>query len=262
MDRAFWIQKTVHVFVGLAILIISFIIANAAQNAIYKQNASGNFAVVMTGHMIYYTIIIIGILILLRLFGIEITSIIAILTALGFAIGLSLQGSLSDIASGILITFFNVYNIGDIITVGEVEGKVIDFKLIHTIIEELNTKAIVTIPNRDIQGKSVQNITKQGYHYFIIDMLVSNRNKDFDHIRSVIHEALKDTKKFPMILQNHPHRVSIADMSGVGTTLRIRVPLTTDDDVAVKRGDFRNALRPILDANNIILLDPTAIAKA
>jgi len=229
---------------------------------IYIRAAEKNASVVLLGHAAYYIILIIGFMVILRVFGIEIASIVALLAALGFAIGLSLQGSLSDIASGILITFFKIFNIGDVIQIGEIEGKVVDFKLIHTVIEEINTKSIITIPNRRMQDTPVINITKQGFHYFVVDMLLSNANKDFEGILNMMRQELKDTKKFPDVLQNMPHRVSIADMSNVGTVMRIRVPVTTEKDIAVKRGDIRNAIRSILESKKIILIDPTAVTRS
>lgn len=267
-DAQFWINNGVHVVAGVLILVIAHIVGKAAEMTILKRTAKENnkqqqFAIIMLAHITYFTILFIGFMIILRVFGLEIASIIAVVSAIGFAVGLSLQGSLSDIASGILITFFKIFNIGDVIQINETEGKVLDFKLIHTVIEELNTKSIMTVPNRTLQGSLIGNITKKGYHYFIVDMLVSNKNKNFAGILDMLRKELKDAKKFPDVIQNMPHRVSVADMSGVGTKLRIRVPITTaPKDVAVARGDIRNALRSVLENNGIILMDPTAIVSA
>jgi hypothetical protein len=93
-------------------------------------------------------------------------------------------------------------------------------------------------------------------------MLVSNTNKNFTGILNMIRAALKDTKKFPDVLQNMPHRVSIADMSGPGTKLRIRVPVKTNPkDIAVSRGDIRNAMREVLEANGVVMMEPVSIVS-
>lgn len=261
-DKQFWTQKVITVITGIGILVAFHILGKAAEKTILR-NASDpkpSVTIVTLSHMAYYTLLAIGLLLVLRVVGLEIASIIAVVSAVGFALGLSLQGALSDIASGILLTFFKIFDIGDVIIVGETEGKVIDFKLIHTVIEELNTKSITVIPNRLMQESVVSNITKQGWHYFVIDMLVSNENKDFDKIRSTIQGALKDTKRFPDVKQDMPHRVSVADMSKAGTVMRVRVPATTDGDIAVKRGDIRNALRMVLIEAGIIMVNPRAVA--
>jgi len=265
MDAAYWIDKGLHIVLGLLVMFLTLFVAHSARNVIYSKaksdkNHDRSFALITLGQALFYTILVIGSLLVLRLFGVEIASIVAIISAVAFAIGLSLQGSLSDISSGILITFFNVFSIGDVVAINDKEGKVLDFKLIHTVLEDLNTKSIVTIPNRMMQGEVVFNLTKQGYHYFMVDILVSNKNKDFDNILAIIREGLKDTKNFPAVLQTMPHRISILDMSGVGTKIRARVPVTTDGDIAVKRGDIRNALRELLEAKGVVLIDPSAIS--
>lgn len=266
MDRSMIINTGMHVIGALLIILIFHFIGKFTEKTIITRNTIKNekpsIVITTIGHIMYFLILFIGMLLMLRIFGFEIASIIAILSAAGLTFGLSLQGTLGDIASGILLTFFKIYDIGDVIQVGETEGKVLDFKLIHTVLEELNTKSISVVPNRKMQESIVHNITKQGYHYFIIDMLVSNKNKDFDHIRSIIRENLKDSKKFPDVIQDMPHRISILDMSQFGTKIRVRVPTNTNGDIAVKRGDIRNALRVVLEQNNIILMDPVSTAIA
>ena len=264
MNPEFWIKNGVHVVSALVLLIVFHSLGKASENAIIRRNSlpgqKPSMTVAILGHITYYVLLFIGGLLVLRMFGIEIASIVAIVSAIGFTVGLSLQGALSDIASGILLTFFKIYEIGDVIQVGDTEGKVLDFKLIHTVLEELNTKSITVIPNRTMQQAVVHNITKQGYHYFIIDMLLSNKNKDFDKIREILRTNLKDPKQFPDVIQDMPHRVSVSDMSQFGTKIRVRVPTNTSDDIAVKRGGIRTALRIVLQKNNIIMIDPVASA--
>ena len=264
LTRPYWLIQASHVVMGMVVVVVTLFVAHGVKQSLYKKakndkNHDRSFAYISFAEISYYTITVIGFLIILRIFGFETTSLVALVSAFAFALGLSLQGSLSDIASGILITFFNIYSIGDVVSVNDTEGKVLDFKLIHTILEEINTKSILTVPNRTMQGSIVSNITKQGYHYFMIDILLSNKNKNFDDIRGFIRTALKDSKLFPDVLQNVPHRASILDMTGVGTKMRIRVPVNTLGDIAVKRGDIRNALRAVLETKGVMLLDPTAI---
>lgn len=265
-DMNFLMSNGLHLLMAIVILIVFHLIGKGAEKAIIVKGMQANKqnAVVATllGHIVYFSMMFVGFMLILRIFGLEIASIIAVMSAIGLAVGLSLQGSLSDIASGILITFFRIFNIGDVIQIGDTEGKVLDFKLIHTVIEELNTKSIMTIPNRKIQGEIVGNITKQGFHYYAADMLVSNTNKNFTGILNMIRAALKDAKRFPDVLQNMPHRVSIGDMSGPGTKLRIRVPVKTEPkDIAVARGDIRNAMREVLEANGVIMMEPVSVVS-
>lgn len=256
------LKNGINVVIALFILIASHVLGRYVDNKIYVNAKDKNTSIILLGHVMYYTITVIGFLLILRIYGVEIASIVAIIATIGFAIGLSLQGSLSDIASGILVTFFKIFNIGDVIQIGDIEGKVVDFKLIHTVLEEVSTKTIVTIPNRKLQDTPVQNLSKQGFHYFVIQILLSNKNVDFKNILSVIRKELKDTTKFPDVLQNMRHSVSVNDMSGVGTLLSLRLPITTEPDLGIKRGAIRSAVRNVLETNGITLMDPTAIVRS
>lgn len=266
IDMNFLISNGMHILFAVIILVVFHFLGKGMEKAIIikgvQANKQNSTVVTMLGHIVYFSMMFVGFMLIMRIFGLEIASIIAVLSAIGLAVGLSLQGSLSDIASGILITFFRIFNVGDVIQIGDTEGKVIDFKLIHTVIEELNSKSIMTVPNRKLQGELVGNISKQGFHYFIADMLVSNNNKNFTGILNMIRAALKDTKRFPDVLQDMPHRVSIADMSGPGTKLRIRVPVRTEPkDIAVARGDIRNAMREVLETNGVIMMEPVSLVS-
>lgn len=263
-DKKFLARKGISILFGFILLIVFHLIAKSVERAIRQKDPNEvdehkNIAVRVLAQMAYYTVLAIGVLLVLRFFGLEIASIIAIVSAVGFAVGLGLQGVLSDIASGVLLTFFKIYDIGDVISIEEIEGKVVDFRLIHTLIEDTNTKSITIVPNRRMQDTVVVNLTRQGYHYFVADFLVSNQNKDFDKIRDAVGLALKDAKRFPDIKQDMPHMVSVADMSKAGTVMRIRVPVTTDGDIAVKRGYIRNALRTVLVEAGVIMVTPTNV---
>ena len=260
-------KNGLHVVYGMLILVGMHLVGKAIEHMILRKgiraDQKNSTVVTMIGHLVYFIVMFIGFMVVFRIFGLEIASIIAVLSVIGLSIGLSLQGSLSDIASGILITFFRIFNIGDVIQVGDTEGYVVDFKLIHTVIEELNTKALMTVPNRKFQSDIVGNITTQGFHYFVVDMLVSNTNKKFVDIVAMLKSALADAARFPDVLQNMPHRVSVLDMSGPGTKLRVRVPVKTGPkDIAVTRGDIRNALREALETNGVVMMEPVSLVAS
>ena len=84
--------------------------------------------------LVYFIILTVAVLSALSKFGIQTTSFIAVLGAAGFAVGLALQGSLSNFAAGVLILLFRPFKIGDVIRAAGVEGAVKD---IHLFVTEL-----------------------------------------------------------------------------------------------------------------------------
>jgi small conductance mechanosensitive channel len=108
-----------------------------------------------------YAILAAAVIASLGAVGIETTSLIAIFASAGLAIGLALQGSLGNFASGVMILFFRPFNLGDIINAGGHEGVVKDIGLFATTIcSAANSK--ITIPNSAITGGSIINHTIEG----------------------------------------------------------------------------------------------------
>ena len=118
------------------------------------------------GSVVYYLIIIVGIIFSIINLGFNITTIITILASLGLAIGIAMQGTLSNIISGVIISINNVYNINDFIRINQlindntIHGKVIDFNLYFTTLIDIRTKLLINIPNSTIQNNLLTNVTR------------------------------------------------------------------------------------------------------
>lgn len=96
------------------------------------------------------------------MFGIETTSFIAIFSALAFAIGMALQGSLGHFASGVLILIFKPYKVGDLVEIGGGQvGAVKEIQIFNTILETLDNKRII-VPNGVVTSNVMTNISGQG----------------------------------------------------------------------------------------------------
>ncbi len=105
-------------------------------------------------------VIIIGLIAVLQRLGVQTTSIIAVLGAASLAVGLALQGTLSNVASGLMLLILRPYKVGDVIDVGGVSGTVRRLDLFTTQLSDSNNYRIV-IPNSKVLGDTVTNITGQ-----------------------------------------------------------------------------------------------------
>ena len=90
--------------------------------------------------------------------GVETTSLLAVLGAAGLAVGLALQGSLSNFAAGVLIVLFRPYRVGDVIDAAGVIGKVQEVQIFTTILHTPDNRKII-VPNSQIMGGIITNIT-------------------------------------------------------------------------------------------------------
>jgi len=105
---------------------------------------------------VYYLAITVVVIAVLELFGIETTSMIAVLGAAGLAIGLAMQGTLSNVASGVMLLIFRPFRLGDYVEAAGVAGSVAEIGLFST---ALNTpdNVRITVPNSAIYGQTIKN---------------------------------------------------------------------------------------------------------
>jgi small conductance mechanosensitive channel len=137
--------------------------------------------------------------------GFETTSFIAVFSALAFAIGLALQGSLGNFASGVLILLFRPYKVGDFITVAGLTGKVVEIQIFNTILTTPQGKKII-FPNGKMTEGAIENI---GEHAEVrADIVIYLKdNTSLNLVRAVVEDVVK---KCPHALPNKPAFVQIA----------------------------------------------------
>lgn len=274
-DEKSLLSRGVSLLTGLAIVVVAHVIGTIVRKYINKigeeapvpERAEGEVPItsaqattqekktkilfVVIGHFVYYGIMIFAFMLVFKIVGLETTGLLAIIGAAGFAIGLALQGVLSDIAAGILIAIFQIYTIGEIIDFNGKLGRVKDFTLFHTILLDVPTNTTITIPNRKIQEGPINNLSRQKVHYAAVDVLVSNKNKDFNKILQIIREAAQGT---PGILQNVQMSVFVLDIGTGGTSIRAKVPISSKN-IVLGTGRVKLAILNALARNNIEMLD-------
>ena len=120
--------------------------------------------------------------------GIQTTSFIAIFGAAGLAVGLALQGSLSNFASGVLIVLFRPYKVGDFIEGAGISGSVEQVQILTTILKTGDNKQVV-VPNSQIMGSIITNYSANATRR--VDMVVGvSYSDDLDKVRSTIQELV------------------------------------------------------------------------
>lgn len=263
-----FVYKGILVMVALVILIFAHIVGKFVSSAIYnlgkldptkiikkkdgptnteqeEQVSKVNLIFATLGRISYYGIIIVTFFIVLRILGIESTSLIAIIGAAGFAIGLALQGTLSDIASGVLIALLQTYSIGEIIQVDEYEGKVIDFNILNTIIEDGDTGVAISIPNRKIQESVIINHTRNPVRYLVYDFVISNKETDVNKLISAIKAKLFTMDE---VLKDPEPEIYVKDVNSYGTTIGVKIPIRSKDYESLD-DNMRTTIRQIFVDN-------------
>ncbi len=143
-----------------AILVLGFIVAGWLRRRIIalglKHEELDDTLFNFLGNISRYAVLIFAGLFVLNTFGIQTTSIVAVIGAAGLAIGLALQGTLSNVAAGVMIILFRPIKLGDFVEVNGQMGTVKDISLNYT---ELATAANVQVivPNAQVWGNTIVN---------------------------------------------------------------------------------------------------------
>jgi len=120
--------------------------------------------------------------------GIQTTSFIAIFGAAGLAVGLALQGSLSNFASGVLIVLFRPYKVGDFIEGAGISGVVVEVQILTTVLKTGDNKQII-VPNGQIMDSIITNYSANDQRR--VDMVVGvSYDDDLDKVRSTLQELV------------------------------------------------------------------------
>ena len=145
---------------AVLIVILGFLVAGLISRRIRrlgKNHASLDDTLFnFLANLARYAILAFTALFVLNTFGIQTTSIIAVIGAAGLAIGLALQGTLSNVAAGVMIILFRPLKIGDFVQVDDVMGTVKDITLNYTEIADLGNVKVV-VPNSEVWGNTIHN---------------------------------------------------------------------------------------------------------
>ncbi|MEI7699217.1 MAG: mechanosensitive ion channel domain-containing protein [Planctomycetia bacterium] len=125
--------------------------------------------------------------------GVDTTSMSAVLVASGFAIGMALQGSLSNVASGVLLVFFRPFRVGDLIEVSGVQGKVVEIQIFSTILLSPDNVRIV-LPNGSITSGMIRNLSAEPTRR--IDLVIGcSYNDSLREVRALLEEVVASELK-------------------------------------------------------------------
>ncbi|TRO65525.1 mechanosensitive ion channel family protein [Christiangramia sabulilitoris] len=130
--------------------------------------------------------------------GIKTTSFLAVFGAAGIAIGLALQGSLSNFAGGVLILVFKPFKAGDLIYVNDNLGFVEKIDILYTRIKTFDGR-IITMPNGNVSNSDVDNRTMEKYRRIDLDLKFSFET-DLDEVRAIIIRGMNRHPKLALHL--------------------------------------------------------------
>lgn len=191
------IDVGINVLLAALILIVGLYIANKVSSIINKigerYDKLDNTLFRFLGSVAKYIILAFVAIAVLNRFGVQTASIVALLGAAGLAVGLALQGTLSNLAAGVMLLLFRPYKVGDFISAADRFGNVQEIDLFTTILKTFDNQHII-VPNSQIWGAQIVN---HSFHDVRgVDMHFGVAYKEnTDEVRKVIDA----------VLAAHPH---------------------------------------------------------
>ena len=210
-----------NVLLALLILIVGFWFAGrvgAVVRGIGKQHENlDNTLFNFLGSLARYIILAFVIIAVLNRFGVETTSIVALLGAAGLAVGLALQGAMSNLAAGVMLMIFRPYKVGDFIDAAGNFGNVEEISLFTTVLRTFDHQQII-IPNGKIWGEQIVNHSHHPIRGVELTFGVSY-DTDIDKARDVITKVFKD---HPQILDDPEPVVVVSTLNDSSVDFAVR----------------------------------------
>lgn len=232
--------------IAVLILIIGRIIAGRVgtlvEAGLYRAKMDKTLSV-FGGNMARYFIFMVAGLALLNNFGIETTSFVAVLGALGFAVGLALQGSLSNFSSGVMLLFFRPFSVGDVIEAGGVVGGVKALGIFSTTLATPDN-VFITVPNSQIYGGVIKNMTNQEKRRVDIGVGVEY-GAEPDKAKKVLLDMLK---ALPEVLDDPGNDVYLISLGASSVDFQMRAWCKPSDYWTVREKLQRGAWYALAEA--------------
>ncbi|MBQ4507058.1 MAG: mechanosensitive ion channel family protein [Firmicutes bacterium] len=133
-----------------------------------------------------YMLVVISVISIL---GIPMASVIAVLASAGVAVGMAMQGSLSNLAGGIMLMIFHPYKVGDYIVAAGEEGIVKDVALFYTTLLTLDNRKVI-IPNGSLMNSNIQNYSAEELRRVDLSFGAA-KSEDLDQIQGILLDVMK-----------------------------------------------------------------------
>ena len=244
----------INVVGALVIIIVGFMVAGWARRALERAlSRSGKMDATLVrffGSLVRYAIIAFVIIAALQQFGVEATSLVAVFGAAGLAIGLALQGTLSNVAAGVMLLMFRPFKIGDFVDIGGKTGTVKEVGLFTT---ELATGDNVKIimPNGQIWGQAIANFSANPTRR--VDLMMGiDYGDNIDTAMATINRVIGEETR---ALTDQDSTVAVAELADSSVNIVVRVWVNAAGYWGV-RWDLTKKLKEQLEADGISIPFP------
>ncbi len=244
---------TMKVLGAIAIFLIGKWVARAMSRALGKVMGRAGVDQALAGflgNIAYAAMLALVIIAALDTLGVETTSVIAIFGAAGLAVGLALQGSLSNFAAGVMLMIFRPFKAGDFVEAAGVSGVVEQVRVFNTIVRTPDNREI-TVPNKHILDDNIINYSARDQRR--IDLVMGiGYDDDIREAKQIIERVLKSESR---LLDEPTPVIMVLELADSSVNIAVRPWVNTSDYWAV-RGDLLENLKRELEGAGLSIPYP------
>ena len=230
-----WFTNNQEMLIGFIIKLIIAIIILVAGKVIAKLVAKGTVKLLrhrnvdntvssFVSSLIYGLVILVAFIVAISHLGFNTSSLVAIVGAAGLAIGLALQGSLSNFASGILLITFKPFKAGDFVDVAGVSGSVEEVKIFSTQLKTPDNKTVI-IPNGSITSGTITNYSTKPTRR--IDLVIGvSYDADLAKTKQILTTIVEN---HALVLKDEPATIGVSELADSSVNLVVRPWVKTEN---------------------------------
>jgi small conductance mechanosensitive channel len=245
VSTAWLLASAWSALVAIAVLVAGWLIAGIASRLVRDligQRLRNDATVApLAGQVIRYGILFVTIIIVLGQFGVETASILAVLGAAGLAIALALQGTLSNIAAGIMLVFLRPFKVGEYIDADGIVGTVVEVGLFATQLRTIDG-VFLFAPNSKLSNAKITNYSREKSRIVEIKFDVP-RTADVEAVRAKVAQALTSSYSDP----GSDPEIWVDTLGESKVTLVARMPVRSADWWRA-RSLLQERVKAVLDA--------------
>ena len=215
------LSYAVNIVAAVAIVIVGMIVARLVSNTVNRLMVARHIDATVADFLsalVRYGIIAFTLIAALGRVGVQTASVIAVLGAAGLAVGLALQGSLSNLAAGVLLVMFRPFRAGEYVDLGGVAGTVLNVQIFSTTMRTVDGK-IVVIPNGKIIAGNIINFSREPVrrNEFIISVAYDS---DIDKVKQILTGIIESDDR---ILKDREMTVRLNELGASSLNFVVRV---------------------------------------
>jgi small conductance mechanosensitive channel len=212
---------------ALVMLVLGWILSGVLARSIYRSLPGGRKVdetiAPILAQIVRYGVLLVTIIIVLGQFGVETASMLAVLGAAGLAIALALQGTLSNIAAGVMLIWLRPFQAGEYINAESTAGTVVEIGLFGTRLRTFDG-LYVFVPNSQLWDSRITNFSREKTRMVEVKVRIAY-TADIAKARQVLLDIAKDER----VLADPEPSVFVADLSEIAVQMALRVWVAADD---------------------------------